>query len=442
MEDDNELAHADRHLHADLPTAIDKSRNIENFLKSSDMASSTSALSRSERELARMRKKRKIAAITDDFVPIETDSCVPRAEEVHKCYDAIIVKHSSPITCFHVFLNSLRKHFAEAGDTKTEASTSYLAQNIAISKFLCDTFFVKTSETLQSQIQTVTRRLLEHEVMCLLEVFLLTYSPKPLKDTNLAKKLRYIYAASDAERLKEFMDLTLCDEFSEIHPIYLAGLYDELCMEVPLDLQRFEPQETWAEDDNDEIDFKENNALSLELQELLSETMEDSANGFADNKNRRRSTRRASTAMKNGDALLSAALQRPQSPSNASSRRKLAFLPETPEEKLRERNSKKRPTNSARKRSEVVEQTPVGKMKKSNSRESAKLAELLKQSERPNRKRSAVSYANAEPFSAKLSRQCSISSNSTCDSQAVYSFALAAKRSAARNLGSHFSSMK
>lgn len=276
---------------------------------------------------------------------------------------------------------------------------------------------------------------------------------------KIATRLRRLYfMCTNPEHFSQFLDETLCDEFLEDLPFYLAAIYEQLAVQVPAELRTFRSQENREqEEDDDEFSASSNgrplrldlrphkNRQMAKLEQFLRRIEEDEKednnqqknkddqkeNEFDGNKNcnkkkktnagnkRKKAEKQQSQeeessnqlikppmgAPKKGQQQLMTATQLMKGTDKASflarlkrsplklgdlqslSRRRILhqLLPQTPEKEIAQRldeRQKRRSdigeaATSAGPDTEVVEQTPIGKIRGEDSTLTSKLAELL-----------------------------------------------------------------
>ncbi|KAH7723896.1 hypothetical protein AAVH_08691 [Aphelenchoides avenae] len=382
------------------------------------------SLSKEERDLQRIRRRRRKANRTDRSLPIEGD-LTTLDEQLQLCYKQLLTEKLSAIYCYQALLNSLRQFFAaaEVNDIEHEIHDA-LASLVRTSVQLRDSY-----ENGEVDLPT---HALELEVMCLFEFYQLMRHPVPLANTDIAKKLRFLYIASEPTRMSNFLSTTLCDEFFEELPLYLAGVHEELDIDIPTDLQRYESIEKRLEeaeeaetDYTDTVIQKVDNRLASEMEEMLldmssSVSSSDASGSSASTGHKikhiaaKRRSSFASTSARNlagdPDKLKELKLKPapPASPQRSAARRRLITVPETPEEKLLQQNAPPRAIGASG-TDEVVNPTPASKLRKTATKEGARLSLLLKETE------------NRMSMSSKGSRRSVMSAASTPNTSIVES---------------------
>ncbi|KAI1730813.1 hypothetical protein Ddc_03530 [Ditylenchus destructor] len=362
-----------------------------------------SPVSRKERKAMAQRKRRRKMKKTHRIIPMDCDE-----SNINDGFKSIFFKTideiNSAYEAYQILLNSLDDLYKRlSADNPTDAD-----KQLERDTFL-QTFFENICPIGDLfQEMSTEKKTLECEIRCLIEIHLLRRFPRPLHATKIVPMLRAIFFATDAERVKLFLNDTICDEFSDDLSYPLAAIYGELLIDVPIDLQRFQSEEQLER--NKGVfpeDLIETNKLSSKLSDFLEEfEAENKKSAVSNSKSslKRKHERSALSSILTKDknhisesSLKAPAkkkrLSRPKSTSKKSpkvanggtprrARRRLIHVPETPAEKL----------VSARTRShcgmddEVVENSPLGNrqgrlFRRESDGAASKLKKLLKSEE-------------------------------------------------------------
>uniref|UniRef100_A0A915E4Z4 Uncharacterized protein n=1 Tax=Ditylenchus dipsaci TaxID=166011 RepID=A0A915E4Z4_9BILA len=238
--------------------------------------------------------------------------------------------------------------------------------------------FLADVVTLDKAIST-EKHLMECELHCLLEIYLLRAFPRPLSQTNIVQKLRSLFFASNSERIKKFLNETAVTSSWKICPCRLLE-YMKNFFWMPLSIyidfslrsrssevnRKFmsEFEKTSEEDKN----IGEKAALSPKKRNKRSRNVDASKEKLAKRKKRK----------------VSSISPVPSDYKKPHARRRLVHVPETPEEKLLLNISRPGQYSEGRYDEaadrDVVPNTPIGKIR-NNISDQSKIAQLVKKEE-------------------------------------------------------------
>ncbi|KAI1709252.1 hypothetical protein DdX_11321 [Ditylenchus destructor] len=362
-----------------------------------------SPVSKKERKAMVQRKRRRKMKKTHRVIPMDCDESNIN-DSFKSLFHITINEINSAYEAYQILLNSLDDLYKRLSADNPIDADMQLKRDTFLQTFfenICpigDLF----------QEMSTENKTLECEIRCLIEIHLLRRFPRPLHATKIVPMLRAIFFSTDAERVKLFLNDTICDEFSEDLTYSLAAIYGELLIDVPIDLQRFQSEEQLER--NKGVfpeDLIETNKLSSELYDFLAEFE-------AENKKSDVSNSKSSVKRKHERSALSSILpkdrnhipesplkapakkkrlSRPKSTSKKSpqvanggtprrARRRLIHVPETPAEKLV--LAQNRPLCGVD--DDVVENSPLGNrqgrlLRRESDNAAIKLKKLLKSEE-------------------------------------------------------------
>ncbi|PIO63977.1 hypothetical protein TELCIR_14410 [Teladorsagia circumcincta] len=85
------------------------------------------------------------------------------------------------------------------------------------------------------------RRLRETQLQILLELYTSCLDPKePSKVLEIVRKMRIVYFVASASRMRTFLEEQVSDNFIHLVPKLIADVFDELCIQLPDDLEEFD----------------------------------------------------------------------------------------------------------------------------------------------------------------------------------------------------------
>ncbi|VDK44491.1 unnamed protein product [Anisakis simplex] len=235
----------------------------------------TNKLAKHTRSMMQIRARRRIASYTPRYTPF---SC--SEEELRNrfgtFYEQLMDSSATSTECYHVVVNTLEKFFTRntwTGNVE-KLVNEFINDNVLMS---CAELGVKYDEYVESG--NGGRRLREYELMALLEIRLINencVSAVEQSDFQVLNKLRFIYFAGDVQRLRDFLDETICDQFAHLKPLVVTRIYEELCMKLPFDLQCYAREEI----DNDRVDdFELESATVLKRRASQAESLDRLING-------------------------------------------------------------------------------------------------------------------------------------------------------------------
>ncbi|KAL3094143.1 hypothetical protein niasHS_004828 [Heterodera schachtii] len=323
--------------------------------------------------IAERRARRRLKKRTTETVEIDATilSC-PSKEMTEKFAHFLItlIDSKSSSECFHIVLNSLVAVHAKEYPCHSPSDHRVSVNNFLKKVLKC---FTETS-AINSEQLTLS------ELFVLLEVHLLRSFPVHLSQTQIVERLRTIYFASEPVKFRHFLDDILCDEFLDDLPFYLAGIYEQLLLEMPLDLQRFQSQEYRQDISIGQMEFKNKLAEQLEnfLRELDEENKEETSDQLVEEKNENANEKEGeedetrTRAPKKNRKVIRPSLK----DKHSLARRRIQVIPETPEKDPKGETSMGKHFDE----NEVIKQTPIGKINGSGPKASH-FANLLRDEE-------------------------------------------------------------
>lgn len=159
-------------------------------------------------------------------------------------YDRLLDSGEPPIKCYHLVVNSLKKFFV----TNTFGNTV----KIMVHDFLRN-HVIRSCAELNRQYEVSTtngdRRLRETQLQVLLELYSCHLDSKASpKATEIVRKMRIIYFVASASKMRTFLEEQVCDNFVHLIPTLVAEVFDELCIQLPDDLEEFDS--VWNKDED------------------------------------------------------------------------------------------------------------------------------------------------------------------------------------------------
>ncbi|KAI6203082.1 hypothetical protein M3Y94_00515500 [Aphelenchoides besseyi] len=209
------------------------------------------------------RKNRKISTKLE-FVCSRSEFYNTACEKFHE----LIVSNSCSSSCYQIILNTLIDYFTPANSNgskvdveKMEKGVYHFLEYSYLSGLEVSFETSGPSWTADEEIDVAIR---EREVYCMFRFYLLKYDLLPVLEFDLSDALKFVYLRGGSERLKSFMDETLCDEFFIDFPFYIASIYQDMGMMCPSDLNYFSPH--LAENVEE---FFEEDSVSAKLREFF-----------------------------------------------------------------------------------------------------------------------------------------------------------------------------
>uniref|UniRef100_A0A914GQC1 Uncharacterized protein n=1 Tax=Globodera rostochiensis TaxID=31243 RepID=A0A914GQC1_GLORO len=322
--------------------------------------------------IAEKRARRKLKTKTTEIIDIDATILLSPPTEIAEKFGSFldrVVGSKSSRECYQIVLNSLSAVHAKEYPCHSQ-SDQQVSVNIFLKKLL------KCFNEIDAH---GSQGLSLYELFVLLEVHLLRSFPVHLSQTQIVARLRAIYVASEPVAFRHFLDDVLCDEFLDDLPFYLAGIYEQLLLEMPLDLQRFQSQEYRQDISGGQVEFKNKLAERLGhfvkelevLDKVTEEEMETIEEGAKKTENDEEMMTRA--PKKSTKAI------HPSSKEHHSlARRRIQVIPETPEKTNPQNEMSSSHQNGE---NDVIEQTPIGKICGSGSNKASKFARLLQSEE-------------------------------------------------------------
>ncbi|KAK6725716.1 hypothetical protein RB195_004186 [Necator americanus] len=349
------------------------------------------------RRLTELRAARRKAAQTDEthmFCCSEEDLPVVFGQ----WYDGLLDAGEQPVKCYQLIVNSLKKFFV--------TNTFGNAVETMVSDFL-RAHVIRSCAELNRQYEVSTtdseRRLRETQLQVLLEVHISHLDPKgPSRVPDIVRKMRIVYFVANASSMRTFLEEQVADNFVHLVPKLVAELFDELCIQLPHDLEEYDS--VWNKDDDLSFPlFNQkggNPTQQQQLDQLIEEVQapeEEPVNG------------KIKGAKKKSDRGVEVNIQTAkddESQSGKTTQRKSSRLhpprtiPETPEEKLRERVKDEEV--------EVVKATPMAKVCGNPRRRHSRLSELVRISEERAKIPRAAAIASAKACKAIIQASQSV----------------------------------
>ncbi|KAK6034102.1 hypothetical protein COOONC_28390 [Cooperia oncophora] len=101
----------------------------------------------------------------------------------------------------------------------------------------------------ESSLTSGERRLRETQLQVLLEIYTSYLDPKePAKVNEIVRKMRIVYFVASASKMRTFLEEQVSDNFIHLVPKLIADVFDELCIQLPDDLEEFDS--VWNKDDD------------------------------------------------------------------------------------------------------------------------------------------------------------------------------------------------
>ncbi|KAI6178393.1 hypothetical protein M3Y98_00495700 [Aphelenchoides besseyi] len=209
------------------------------------------------------RKNRRISTKLE-FVCSRSEFYNTAGDKFHE----LIVSNSCSSSCYQIILNTLVDFFTPADSNgskvdieKIEKGVSHFLQYSYLRDLEVSFENPDLSWTTNEEIDVAIR---EREVYCMFRFYLLKYDLLPVLEFDLSDALKFVYLRGGSERLKNFMDETLCDEFFIDFPFYIASIYQDMGMMCPSDLNYFSP---YLAENGEE--FFEEDSVSAKLREFF-----------------------------------------------------------------------------------------------------------------------------------------------------------------------------
>lgn len=297
-------------------------------------------------------------------------------------YDRLLDSGEPPIKCYHLVVNSLKKFFV----TNTFGNTV----KIMVHDFLRN-HVIRSCAELNRQYEVSTtngdRRLRETQLQVLLELYSCHLDSKASpKATEIVRKMRIIYFVASASKMRTFLEEQVCDNFVHLIPTLVAEVFDELCIQLPDDLEEFDS--VWNKDEDLSFPLFHQKANGVTRLQQLDQLIEEIQAPEEEPPNSKTKTSKKKV---DHESVQPASEESSKSPSKKVSKRKSGrhrAIPETPEEKLR-------PVVKTEEQ-EVVKATPMAKMCGSVRRRKSKMSELVRLSEERSRIPRAAALASAQ----------------------------------------------
>ncbi|KJH43600.1 hypothetical protein DICVIV_10377 [Dictyocaulus viviparus] len=319
-------------------------------------------------------------------------------------YDSLLDTGDQPVKCYHLVINSLKKFFV----TNTFGNT--------VETMVCDflrNHVIRSCADLNTQYDGSSsdgdRRLRELQLQVLLELYA-SYldSNSPPKVLDIVRKMRIVYFIASAGKMRSFLEEQVADNFFHLTPRLVADVFDELCIQLPDDMEEYDS--VWNKDDDlsyPHLQRKESNVSQLQQVDQLVERMrppdDDPTNGKTCMKILKRKVlpEIRQSVIADDDPKFPFAGQR------KSKRHFPRSIPETPEEKLR--------VEVKQEELEVVKATPMAKVCSSTRNRKSKLSELIKISEERAKVPRAAAIASIKANKAIMqASHCSILTSRDC----------------------------
>ncbi|KAL6732798.1 hypothetical protein Aduo_003519 [Ancylostoma duodenale] len=351
------------------------------------------------RRLTELRAARRKAVETDEthlFGCSEEDLPVVFG----KWYDGLLDAGEQPVKSYQLVVNSLKKFFV--------TNTFGNAVETMVGDFL-KAHVIRSCAELNRQYEGSTtdgeRRLRETQLQVLLELYVSYLDQNgPSRVAEIVRKMRIIYFVANAARMRTFLEEQVADNFVHLLPKAVAEIFDELCIQLPHDLEEYDS--VWNKDDDLSFPlFNQKGGNSTQLQQLdqlieeVQTPEEEPPNGKV--KGTKKKPDRDVEVVQTPSEDLS------QSPSRKTSQRKSSRLhaprtiPETPEEKLREKVKEDEEP-------EVVKATPMAKVCGNPRRRHSRISELVRISEERAKIPRAAAIASAKACKAIIQASQSV----------------------------------
>uniref|UniRef100_A0A9J2P3F3 Treslin N-terminal domain-containing protein n=1 Tax=Ascaris lumbricoides TaxID=6252 RepID=A0A9J2P3F3_ASCLU len=271
-----------------------RSKGMLRGMTASRKAISTSKVPKHARTMLQIRARRRNASYTPRYTSFECTEEELRAG-FGSFYEKMLDGCSTSTECYHVLINSLNNFFTHNTWTNNvdKLVNEFMHDSVLMSCTELGAKYDRCGESRDGE-----RRLREYELMALIEIHLLNEncaSAVENSDVGDAKthvvrfpllrfsflsfqvlnKLRFIYFAGDVQRLRDFLDETISDQFAHIKPQVVARIYEELCMKVPFDLQNYANEESKCSAE----DFELENAAVLQRRASQTESLDRLING-------------------------------------------------------------------------------------------------------------------------------------------------------------------
>ncbi|CAJ0596236.1 unnamed protein product [Cylicocyclus nassatus] len=368
----------------------------------SQLTSSTKPLKQSTkaRRLTELRAARRKAAETDEtHVFACTEENLPTV--FGEWYDGLLDANEQPVKCYQLIANSLKKFFV--------TNTFGNAVETMVGDFL-KAHVVRSCAELNSHYESspasdADRRLRETQLQILLELYISYLDPSASSRLpEIVKKMRIVYFVANPSRMRTFLEEQVADNFVHLVPKLVAEIFDELCIQLPHDLEEYDS--VWNKDDDLSFPlFNQKAGTTAQLQqidqlieEVQPQEQEAPVNGKAKGAKKKAEQHVESAPVQTENTS--------ESPPRKTSQRKSSRLhaprtiPETPEEKLRERVKEEN--------NEVVKATPMAKVCGNPKRRHSRLTELVRISEERAKIPRAAAIASAKACKAMIQATQSI----------------------------------
>lgn len=337
----------------------------------SQLASPPKSLKQSTRarRLTELRASRRMAEETRDahlFVCSEED--LPKVFE--QWYNSLLDGGDQPVKCYHLVINSLTKFFITNtfGNTIEAMVYEFLRNHV-----------IRSCADLNSQYEGSSadgeRRLRELQLQILLE-FHASYldssaSPRLL---DIVRKMRIVYFIASASKMRSFLEEQIADNFFHLIPRLVADVFDELCIQLPDDMEEYDS--VWNKDEDLSFPLfqqKETNTTQLQQLDQLIEEIRAQDEEPTNGKNSAKTLKRKYMSVIEQIPTVDVSYSPPRSQRKSLRRRPTRTIPETPEEKLR--------AVVKNEVTEVVKATPMAKVCSNTRRRKSKLSDLVRISE-------------------------------------------------------------
>ncbi|XGW24327.1 hypothetical protein V3C99_006046 [Haemonchus contortus] len=341
------------------------------------------------RRLTELRATRRKAAETDE-VHIFSCSEEDLPTVFGQWYESLLDGGDQPVKCYHLVINSLKKFFV----TNTFGN--------AVKTMVCDflrNHVIRSCAELNRQYEGSTtdgeRRLRETQLQVLLELYTCYLDPnEPSKVLEIVRKMRIVYFVANARRMRTFLEEQVSDNFIHLIPKIIAEIFDELCIQLPDDLEEFDS--VWNKDEDLSFPLFHKASSGSRLQQLDQFIEEIQAPEEGPSNAKGKTTQKATKESKDGDLVKAAADDDAKSPSKKLTQRRKSerprAIPETPEEKLR--------VSVKDEKAEVVKATPMAKVCGNPTRHKSRMSELVRISEERARVPRAAALASAKASKA------------------------------------------
>ncbi|KHN89076.1 hypothetical protein Tcan_15388 [Toxocara canis] len=249
-----------------------RSKSMLRSMTSSRKMLSASRVPRQARGMMQIRARRRKASYTPRFTSFECTEEELRSG-FSSFHEKLLDTCATSIECYHVIINSLNNFFTHNTWTNNveRLVNEFMHDNVLMSCAELGAKYDRCGESGDGG-----RRLREYELMALLEIRLLGENcAAAVEESDVLNKLRFIYFAGDLQRLRDFLDETISDQFAHVKPLVVTRIYEELCMKLPFDLQIYAREES----KDTEGEFELESAAVLQRRAGQAESLDRLING-------------------------------------------------------------------------------------------------------------------------------------------------------------------